>query len=162
MGYATPPNVADGDILTGHMMNRYVRNNLESFGGKWEPYTPTLAGGWVLGNGTLEGWLRRAGHLVIGRVEYTVGSTDTKAATSIQFRGLPADATPNNVNGSSIGRAGLYDVSLNNRQFRFILYGTSGVAMYLTDQADTRVDNATPWTWATGDQMLLDFLYEST
>lgn len=160
MGYATPPNVADGDVLTGHMMNRYVRNNLESFGGKWVPYTPTLAGGWVLSNGLLEGWLMQAGKLCAGRVEYTVGSSDTKAATSIQFRGLPV--TPANVNGSSIGRAQLYDSSLNNRAFRFILYGTSGVAMYLADQADTRVDNATPWTWATDDQMVLDFLFEAT
>lgn len=158
MAYTTPPTFSDAAILTATQWDTYVLDNSESFGGAWPSFSPSLLG-WTLGNGTLVGAAVKCGKQVHGRVEYTVGSTDTKAGAP-SFANLPA--TPNITNGSCVGRAGLFDTSGAVRAFRYVLWGSASNNLIVTSSADVRLSPTVPWTWATGDQMLLDFTFEVT
>lgn len=156
MAWSTVPTFSGGAVLTAAQMNQYVRDNFNAIGDAWTSYTPTL-GGWTLGNGTLVGKYSQAGKLVIGRIEYTVGSTDTKAGTLI----FATPVAPNLVNGATCGRAGLFDTSAANRAFRHVFWGSASNAFFATSENDTRITPTTPWTWATGDQVFIDFEYEA-
>lgn len=158
MVYTTPPTFTGGSTLTASQLNTYLRDNIKAYGEAWGSWSPTLAA-WTLGNGTLLGFAMIAGKLCAGRIEYTVGSTDTKSGT-LNFPLAGLSVTPKNVNGSNVGHAGLFDTSAANRAFRHVLYGSAGNTLYPTDQTDTRITPTAPWTWATGDQVLIDFLFE--
>lgn len=156
MAFSTPPTFVAGNTLTAAQLNQYVRDNFKALGDAWTSYTPTI-GGWTLSNGTLVGKYMRTDKLVIGRIEYTVGSSDTKSGT-ITFT---TPATPNLINGATVGQCGLFDTSAPARANRFVFWGSVGDVLYLTSENDTRVTATSPWTWATGDQMMLIFEYEA-
>lgn len=157
MAFTTPPTFSAGvGGLTAAMLNTYVRDNFKALGDAWTSYTPTL-GGWTLGNGTLVGKWMSANKLVMGRIEYTVGSTDTKSGTLT----FATPVTPNLINGATCGRAGLFDTSAANRAFRHVFWGSAANAFFATSEADVRITPTTPWTWATGDQVFIDFEYEA-
>lgn len=156
MAYTTPPTWQPGNPPTAAELNATVRDDMKTMGEAWTAYTPTL-GGWTLSNGTLTGAWMPAGAFILGRVAYTVGSSDTKSGAPIF--GFPAQ--PRQEFGACIGQAGLFDTSAGNRAFRFVLLSTSGGGtMAISDLDDTRISPTAPWTWATGDQMLLEFRIE--
>lgn len=135
--------------------NARVRDNMKVLGDPWTAYTPTLSN-WTLGNGSLTGFAVQANKLIIGRINYVVGSTDTKSGTLLI--GLPA--TPHaDLAASAIGQGGIQDVSVPSRFFRHAC--TSGGSVYLADGADTRVSNTVPFTFATGDIVRILFQYEA-
>ena len=151
-----PATFAD-DALSAGELNAGLGNNMRVIGDPWPPYDVTLFA-WTLVNGTLEGWAQMLGKEVHGRIEYTVGAGDTKAGIpTFSLPALPLVVSQR----SCLGHAGLFDTSAANRLFRFaILTTTGGGSLGLSDQNDVRVSDTVPWTWATGDQMLIDFRYE--
>ena len=156
MAFTTPPTATGATVPDATWFNTYIRDNFKALGDAWASYTPTL-GGWTLGNGTLVGKYMQANKLVIGRIEYTVGSLDTKSGTLT----FATPVTPNLINGATCGRAGLFDTSAANRAFRHVFWGSAANAFFATSEADVRITPTTPWTWATGDQVFIDFEYEA-
>jgi len=154
MAYITPPTFTAGAILTAAQMNSYVRDNWKAVGDAWTAWTPTLSG-WTLGNGTLTGAAITVGKLVIGRVVYTVGSTDTPTGNLV----ISLPATSAMTSGTAIGQAGLSDTSTGNRAFRTVWQATT-TTMQFSTEADARVTPTAPWTWATGDAVLASFVIE--
>lgn len=154
--WITPATWATGP-WTARMANDRLVNNMRVIGDSWQPYTVTLSN-WGLVNGTLEGFYHQIGRTVRGRIEYTVGSSDTKSGAP--FFGFPPILPVTATEGSCVGNAGLYDGA--NREFRDVLYSTSGGGtMAISAQDDTRLTPTVPWTWGTGDQMLIMFRYEA-
>lgn len=154
--WATPTTWTDDPLSAGEL-NRQLVNNLRAYGDAWQPYTVALSG-WTLGNGLLEGWFQKVGRTCRGRIEYTVGSSDTKSGAP--FFSFPPVLPTTSWEGACVGNAGLYDGA--SREFRDVLYSTSGGGtMAISSQADVRLTPTVPWTWGTGDQMLLMFRYEA-
>ena len=156
MTFTIPPTFVAGNQFDAADLNQYVRDNFKALGDAWQSYTPTI-GGWTLVNGTLVGKYMQTGKLVIGRVEYTVGASDTKAGTIT----ITPPVTPNLVNGQADGCSSLIDTSAAIRNYRHVFWGSAGSVLYQTTESDVRVTSTVPWTWATGDQMLLEFEYEA-
>jgi hypothetical protein len=154
MAYTTPPTFTAGAILTAAQLNTYLTNNFKAIGDAWAAWTPTLSN-WTLGNGTLTGAAITVGKLIIGRVTYTVGSTDTIAGNLV----ISLPATSGMISGIAIGQAGLFDTSTGNRAFRTVWQATA-TTMQFSTEADARITPTAPWTWATGDTVVASFVIE--
>ena len=156
MAWTAPRTWVAAETVTAALMNSHVRDNLKVIGDARTAYTPALTG-WTLGNGTLTGFHATVGKLIIGRLTYVVGSTDTIAGTPVFS--LPV-ASLAGASGPPLGTGGLYDTSAAARAYRFLfLVGAS--TFQFTTEADTRLSPTAPWTWATGDTMWAEFCYEA-
>lgn len=134
--------------------------------GPWPACTPTLSNGWVRNNGTLVGFVQQVGQTVRFRIEYVVGSSDTKGAAitfdiPVAARALTtgiafANQVPIN------GACGLFDLSSGNHDFSFTpVFLTATTLRPVNSTATTGVNSTTPWTWATGDWMVVTGTYEA-
>ena len=126
----------------------------------WPSYTPTISG-WTLGNGTLAGYALQAGKDIRFRIEYTVGSTDTKSGTlafalpvAARWAATPLTALP------PVGQAALRDVSAPAGRARSVILLTSSTCQ-IVDEAFSAVTHTVPWTWATGDLIVVNGSYEA-
>lgn len=155
MAWTSPRTWVAAETVTASLMNTHVRDNLKAIGDAWASWTPTLSG-WTLGNGTLTGVAMTAGKLVIGRVTYTVGSTDTPSGNLAIS--LPATSTM--PTGIAIGQAGLNDTSASARAFRTV-WQASSTTMQFSTEADARITPTAPWTWAAGDSVWATFVIET-
>jgi hypothetical protein len=130
-------------------------------------YTPNLLGtGWSIGNGIIQARQRRLGNFVFINVEIQFGSTSTFGAgglqVTLQFQSRnPPYGLP--VFGTGVG----FDDSLSsawvltaNRAAPFaIAVGQIGVAgSYATTAGVTAT---LPFTWAAGDTISLNCMYEA-
>lgn len=124
----------------------------------WTTYTPSLTN-WTLGNGTITGKWVQVGKTVFFRSVLTFGSTTT-AASSAPNISLPTAAIANDNtydvqarfwHSPSMYQAAAYQVSTT--VYGAFIIGTNGV--YLTPSTTT------PFTWATGDQVLISGTYEA-
>lgn len=157
MAWTSPRTWVAGEIPTAATFNTHVRDNFKAIGDAWTAYTPTLSN-WTLSNGTLTGAYLQAGKLVIFRILYTVGSTDTKSGGPVFS--LPA-ATDSARAGMCIGEAFLNDVSAPTRAYRRVIQNSS-TGCFMASDDDTRLSPTAPWTWATGDLMTIQGLYEAS
>lgn len=157
MAWTTPRTWVSGETLTAALLNTHVRDNFDAIGDPWTSYSPTLSN-WTLGNGTLTGYYIQAGSLVIGKLSYTVGSTDTKSG-AIVFS-LPVTKVTDGGLGTPLGTAELFDTSGSARNFVHCAQNATG-SMRFYDAAGTAVTDASPWTWATGDTIEVSFRYEA-
>lgn len=92
-----------GETVTAAYMNGEIRDQLNSFFGAWNSYTPvwtTLTTSPSLGNGTLTGQYMKIGRTCIVVIVFTVGSTSTPGTGSWRFS-LPFPAAT--VSGGSPG-----------------------------------------------------------
>lgn len=150
-----PATWADG-VLTQQKINDGLANNMQMLGDPWPEYFVVLTG-WTLSNGRLQGWWQELGKMIRGRIEYTIGSSDTKSGQPVFSLPVPVNST----GGAPIGHAGLAQGA--NREFwTAIAGGTGGSTIALRNAAGTVMSPTVPWTWATGNQMLIQFRYETT
>jgi hypothetical protein len=160
VAWTSPRTWVAGEVPTASTFNTHVRDNLKAIGDAWAAYTPTISG-WTLGNGTLAGYARQAGKDVRFRIEYTVGSTDTISGqlrfalpTSARWSATPLTALP------PVGQASLRDVSAPAGRARYaLLFSASSIT--LADESFNAVTNTVPWTWATGDLIVVNGSYEA-
>jgi hypothetical protein len=128
--------------------------------GAWTAYTPTLSV-WTLGNGTITGAYCQIGKVVQFSVQITVGSTTTIGSSPTFTIPVNMSGTnPWNVRGYfrdiSLGAAGIYDLTARPSSlstFGGLYTGTNG--QHLSFNATT------PFTWASGDVLLLAGTYEA-
>ena len=155
MAWTAPRTWVAGETLTAALLNTHVRDNLTALT-TWDAWTPTLSGSWTLGNGTLTGSVIQADSLIIARLTFTFGST-TSPSGALVFT-LPATAVA--ATGMPLGWAGLVDTSAGARYFRTVVQ-TATTGIQFADLSDTRVTNTVPFTWATGDTLQAQFVYEA-
>lgn len=156
MTWTDPRTWLAGEQLTAELLNTHVRDQLDVFGDPWPAFTPTL-GNWTLGNGTLTGKAFSAGKLTMYRIDYVVGSTDTKSG-SLLFS-LPANIS-DAVGDFPIGQAIIEDVSAGTRYARFA--GVASVSqLRMFDASVSYVTEAAPFTFATGDKVTVTGTYEA-
>jgi hypothetical protein len=160
----TPATWTAGEFPTATKMNTEIRDALTTLQSAWTAYTPALSGGWVLSDGTLNGRYHRIGKTVLFRIEYTIGAADTKGGSAITFT-LPVAASiiAGFTNQPPInGTVHLFDVSATARNYGYYsVMPTSTTVRPVNVGSTAGVSATSPWTWATGDIMMIVGTYEA-
>lgn len=129
----------------------------------WTAFTPTLSGGWALGNATYVATYARVGRMILFYATITIGTTTT-IGTGMNFA-LPVAAA--NASGASAGVRGNWrDVGTDTYSMVAIQTSTTVVilralvssATYLTTAGAT---TTVPFTWTTGDIIDVAGFYEA-
>lgn len=129
---------------------------IAAVGGAWTPYTSTATAGLTIGNGTIVAAVGRIGQFVRVRIVVTLGSTSS--LTSNVALTLPAPP----INADQALSCVLHDVSA----------GTSGrlaaAALIPASSATVQpwssegsLNSSVPFTWATGDKIIITGTYEA-
>jgi hypothetical protein len=131
--------------------------------GAWTAYTPTLGGtGWAIGNGTITGGYCQVGKIVHFRVNVSFGSTSTYGATSTPTLSLPITAAASfryafNLWLSDSSAAAQYlGAPWQNTTTSVSLRGLGASGIHTTITATA------PFTWDTGDSIILNGTYEAS
>lgn len=158
MAWNTPSPAAGGADILASFWNAQVRDNLTELGGPWTSFTPTLLNVTV-GNGTLLGRRSLSGKLVHWWVSFTLGSTSSVTGTIVV--NLPATAR-NTADRAPLGMAVLRDASpVTFRNYFVSASGANAVGAVLNDANGTLSNATSPWTWAVGDSIEINGVYES-
>lgn len=119
----------------------------------WASYTPSLSNA-TLGNGTLNFFYRYVGWKSVHvRGTFTLGSTS--AVSGLLGFGYP-DSTSADTNPRSIGHAWMFDDS--GSDFIGSCQTVSSIAVYGPGIVAT--SSTSPFTWATGDSVSIDVIFE--
>lgn len=125
--------------------------------GVWTAYTPTWSG--TIGNGTLSGKYTQIGKTVIGYLRVVWGST-TSHGTGVQIVGLPVAAA---LAQQLSFFAQFNDASAGEFKGFTRFNSTSDVVLLTGGEATVNsiVNNTTPFTWTTSDEVRINFTYEA-
>lgn len=131
--------------------------------GAWTSYTPTLAGGWALGNATHTATYTRVGRLVIFDVSITLGTTTTKG-TDLRVA-YPVTAADGAVAANGVSCA-LVDTGTATYYGLAVDGGTSNPELRVMNSSGTyvtatQITSTLPFTWTTGDRIDVFGVYEA-
>lgn len=137
--------------------------------GAWTDFTPTMGGGWALGNSTYTAKYARIGRIVTFRVKITIGSTATKGS-GMGIAYPVAIAESDAAFGHSI-RCFAYDAS-PGVYYMLIARGDGGTSSFqvqsIEDNGATTslknfvdISSTSPFTWATNDIIYVTGTYEA-
>lgn len=169
MAWTTPKTWTAGSVLTAAELNEQIRDN---FGAAfvtptdptaaWTAFTPTLSGGWALGNSTYVATYMKIGRQVTFSAVITVGSSATKGTTLTAA--LPVTAA------SASGLVGIrcWGEDAGTADFMFDHYDTTTTTITFgshfvsgTTVLLANVTSTAPFTWATGDKIGYGGTYEA-
>ena len=168
MSWSVGSNVTAGSVLTASRYNQDVLENLNVIGGAWTSFTPSWTNVTTT-SATNEGHYMAAGKFYVVRIKLTWGAST--AFTGSPLLTLPNSASLRSIYGTTfpLGQVSMTDVSTGAlfvgsviprdtgvTQVRFISYNAGGT--YL--QAGSW-DATNPATWATGDRMEAQFMFEA-
>lgn len=160
MVYTEPPLFVAGDPLTATQLNQYLRDNFKALADPWTVWSPSLTN-WTLGNGTITAAYVKVGRLVLWRMAYTVGSTDTPSGTfQVDLPYQPWSL----VTGTPLGQFRLNDADVSGaagRRGYLAEVASSGGARALDPSNGNFLTATNPWTWASDDTILGQGMYES-
>jgi hypothetical protein len=127
----------------------------------WQTWAPTLSSGWLNGNGTYDAKYCKIGKIVHWRVTFTVGSTTTKGTGMVIS--LPVTAAATN---SPMGAVGFLTTGSTRYIASVLFNNTTTVSIGTTVASATyatwnTMTATTPFTWATGDIVILAGTYEA-
>ena len=133
--------------------------------GAWTTYTPVISGStWTLGDGVASGAYRQIGKHVTVRFSITFGGTSTYGTASILIS-LPVNAK---TGLTPVGRLLYHDVSAGAYYFGVAdtndAAGTLNPRCEKADVAFNKLDflvSTAPFTWANGDRILGQLIYEA-
>lgn len=171
MAWSTAPTFVAGNGLTAAQLN-ILGGDLNVLGGGWvadaRASTTIWTGATVsptLGNGTLASRIRTVGKTINWIVQITMGSTTTFGTgawqlvlpTASLLSGQPFDAVIRDASATKSypSIAELIPASTTTATLR-ILNTTAGNEFLSVDSSGTR-----PITWATGDMLTAEFLFEA-
>ncbi|WP_183092899.1 hypothetical protein [Nocardioides stalactiti] len=154
MAYSTPPTFTAGNTLTAAELNAYLRDNFKALGDAWTSYTPTTTN-ITLGNGTLSAAYVSVGKMTFFRIKFTLGSTS--AITGAPTFTLPATATATRTINAQLL---MYDTSANTFKGGWAFNNTT-TTVVLRDDASAVLSSTAPFTWATGDEIVITGTYEA-
>lgn len=173
---------ADKDPIASSLVNENFEDLASGkemhYNSAWIDYTPTwttLTGqATTLGNGTLVGRYLQIGTLVQVRIFFKWGSTTSVTGTAGWRFALPVlhrdnSSDPYTLFRQPLGTASFFDDSANSYVTGFALldiatqHRINPVALGATGTYATSgsIASASPFTWASGDEMTLELFYES-
>lgn len=160
MAWTTPKTWVDNvDVLSATNLNTHVRDNLDALSG-WATYSPSwTAGGGTptLGNGTLTGRYLTAGDLCHFTMQLTIGSTSSFAGTVAWTFSTPvATQTLGTIFQWFAYDTSAYVAANGNAP---IGGGISTFQCYNIGAAQS-IGASIPFTWATGDYVVVRGTYE--
>jgi hypothetical protein len=117
----------------------------------WTSYTPTLTNVTLGTGGTLVGRYRQVGKTVDYRIEITLGTGG--AITGTATIGLPVATA--STGRAPLGDAYLSDASPATFQMASPVRAFSNTGLLIVTTAGALVAAAAPWTWASGDSILI-------
>jgi hypothetical protein len=129
----------------------------------WTAYTPTFTN-LTLGNGTIDFKYAKLGKTVFVRGLLTWGTTTSATATGVNI------STPVTATGATgapiIGNARCSDIGTENYNGVVVLASTVSMALYVSNVASTYsairvINNTTPMTWVSTDQLLISATFEA-
>lgn len=154
MAWTTPRTWVAGEKPAASTYNTHIRDNFDAIGDPWTSFTTTL-GAWTQGNGTLASAYMQAGQLVHFRIKLTVGST-TVAAGSANFT-LPVNAVGTRV----VAATTLFFDTSAGSYFGGWGFNTTASSLSVRTDASAGLSSTVPFTWATGDELLVTGTYEA-
>lgn len=157
MAWTSPRTWVASEVVTAALLNTHVRDNLKAVGDAWTSYTPTYTN-FTLGNGTVSAFYQSAGKQTMYRGLITLGTTSSVTG-NIRIS-LPATAGFSGFGYPFAGAVSILDTSASLRWVRFPLLQSS-TEFYIGDATDTRTSATAPMTWATGDTISWQFVYEA-
>ena len=155
--YSGPPTTATaGQTVTAAFWNAEVRDLAAAFGAA-NSYTPTLSG-FTAGNGTFVGKYIQVGSLVAFYASFTFGTTSAAATAT------PALSVP--VTGTGVFYslwARYVDASTANNYEAGQRGLSTGIVTYVisTNGLQATCTTTSPFTWTTGDQIVVGGVYEA-
>jgi hypothetical protein len=153
----TAPTFAAGEVVTAAKLNDLA----DGITAAWTAYTPTWSGPTppTLGNGTIVGAYLRIGKSILFRLQLTWGSTTTPGVGNWVF-GLPAAAHAAYTSNTALGKGLAVDTSVP--AFSSLVGGVVGsTTIYAVTAGGLALAPAVPYTWAAGDKISLDGVYEA-
>lgn len=151
MTWSTPRTWTAGETVTAAMLNQHIRDQLNVIGDPWGTYSNTL-GNWTIGNGTFTSVFMQAGKWVRFRIQLVAGSTTT-------FSGSPSFQLPVAAIGSRTVAANvlLYDSSAGTATGFWVgfAFNNTTTSLLLRSNPNTALSSTSPFTWATGDEVLV-------
>lgn len=157
----TPKTWGVGELLKAADMNTELRGLSAGLQATWDTYAPTWTGtsNPAIGNGVLTGRFLRIGKTVFATIVLRMGSTTTYGSGAWTFT-LPVASVWTTETNVSMGSAMLFDTSATARKTGQVFNTAQSTVQVVTD-AGTLVGATVPWTWATGDVLSLDLMYEA-
>jgi hypothetical protein len=158
----TPRTWVAGETVTAAEMNAEVRDAITTMEAAWTAYTPAWTGSTtnpVLNNGTLDARYNRVGKSIDLYIRIVMGSTTTYGTGSYS---LALPATGNGTRWTFY--ADFFDSSASTTYLATGLVLSTGTASLFTAAGGgvvTAVTNIAPFTWAVGDQLVLNGRYEA-
>lgn len=155
---STPTTFNAGTGLGATALN----TNLRDFGlafGPWSTYTPTVTG-WTLGNGSVSGAYLQVQKTVLFRARFTYGSTS--AVSGPLTMTLPVGCTL-----PAGGPHYVFDAFATSNTTWYQMFsradsGTTFTVHYLgTNSAITNPTSTAPFTWASGNIVEVNGVYEA-
>lgn len=158
---STPATYTPGEKLAAAKLNTEVRDFAAGVQATWDIYVPTVTGTTnpSIGNGVLTGRYLRLGKTIICTIVMQMGSTTTYGSGTWTIT-LPVASVWASQTDVSMGSAHLFDTSATARKTGQVFNVGQSTVRIVTDSA-TLVGTAVPWTWATGDVLSLDLVYEA-
>lgn len=133
-------------------------------GSAWTAFTPTLSGGWLLGNSTYTATYMKIGRLVVFNATIVVGSTATKGTTltaALPVTAADAEACVAGLSCSFPLVAGAANGPGIVKANSTTVVDLQVVRADLTYASRTGVTASAPATWATSDRIVYGGLYEA-
>lgn len=155
---STPANWAASEIPTSTKMNTEVKQAFTDLQAAWTSWSPTWTSSGTapaIGNGTLVGTYTRIGKFFTGTISLTWGSTTT-AGTGNYLFSLPVTAA-GGIHTPFMGQAELFDTSAATYNYYVVALNTSAQIVLRAPAAGALASATAPYTWATGDGMMIQF-----
>jgi len=129
----------------------------------WTAFTPTISGGWAVGNGTWVAYYSQLGKNVDAYGEFTVGSTTTKG-TGLTISLPPS--LPVRVNQNQSWFTSMLAAGTGNWKGSWRLASTTTMTLTTlfvsgTGIGEASITSTVPATWATGDKVRFQINYET-
>lgn len=154
--------VVTANITDGAVTNAKLNTTAGELGGVWKDYTPTLAAV-TEGNGTKTAKYTQIGKTVIFNIRFILGSTS--AITGSPTVTLPVTTRTYWLAGQGvdIGSCSLQDAGVKGYTGTLRLNSTTvaGLLILGTSGLQTAISSTVPFTWATGDELLVQGMYEA-
>lgn len=127
-------------------------------------YTPQIfnnANAWTLGNASVDCTYRRAGKFAIVSGLVTYGSTSSQPAGGQLLIGLPVNMRRGSTTWHPVGMVSFFDSSAGSGSMRHGISSGSASQVTMTDDTGGIVTNTSVFTFATGDSLRWQFIYET-
>ena len=158
---ASPRTWTAGETVTAANMNAQLRDALNVYATGYTSYTPAIGGGtWSIGNGTPVGGYDQFGKTIDLYAELNFGASGSVFGASSATISLPVSG-----NGSFIQElwCTFLDSSASTRYKGVALVTGSTATIYSLGTASVMAGliSSAPFTWATGDKIIVSGRYKT-